>query len=180
MKDLKYIIVFLLVGSLAAAGTITVWGNSDVLTASALNANFAHIHNTMVGGHGPRLVDGDVASGASIATTKLAGAAKIAKCWGTWSCSPSVCTALDSSNATLTYSAVGIYSLSCPGMTWPAVVVATTRANVGGKIICETSGGTVGASAVAMFCNKLVSAGAGADVTGTAIDGVYSFAVFDN
>ena len=64
---------------IAVAGSIKVWNSGDFVLASDLNANFAHIHNTMVGGHGARLVDSDVSANANIATTKLAGAALVAK-----------------------------------------------------------------------------------------------------
>jgi len=70
------------------AGSIKVWSNGQTLTATDINGNFAHIHGLMVGGHGPRLVDGDVASNAAIATSKLAGKAGIAVAWGRLSGSP--------------------------------------------------------------------------------------------
>ena len=63
------------------AGSIKVWSNGQTLTATDINGNFAHIHGLMVGGHGPRLVDGDVAANAAIATSKLAGSAGIANSW---------------------------------------------------------------------------------------------------
>lgn len=56
----------------AIASSIHTWSSGDVLDASDLNANFAHIHNLMVGGHGARLVNADVSSSAAIAHTKLA------------------------------------------------------------------------------------------------------------
>ena len=56
----------------ALAGPIKVWSNGDYVLSSDLNANFQHIHDTMVGGHGPRLTNADVAPNAGIALSKLA------------------------------------------------------------------------------------------------------------
>ena len=50
----------------AEASSIKVWTFNEVLKASDLNNNFAHIHNTMVGGHGARLVAADVATSLSV------------------------------------------------------------------------------------------------------------------
>lgn len=46
----------------------TVFTNGQTLTATALNANFAHIHNTLSGG----ISNANIAPNAAIATTKLA------------------------------------------------------------------------------------------------------------
>ena len=53
----------------AQASSIKVWTTNEVLKASDLNTNFAHIHNTMVGGHGARLVASDVATALSVLFT---------------------------------------------------------------------------------------------------------------
>lgn len=71
MKNFKIAAVAVLLAGVALAGSIHVWSTNDVLSASDLNGNFAHIHNLMVGGHGPRLVDADVSGGANIAYTKI-------------------------------------------------------------------------------------------------------------
>jgi hypothetical protein len=54
------------------AGAIKTWQPGEIITTTDLNAALQHIHNKMVGGHGARLVDADVAAGAAIATSKLA------------------------------------------------------------------------------------------------------------
>lgn len=90
-QNLKLAAAFFLSAAIAWAGTIKVWGTNDVLTAADLNANFAHIHNLMVGGHGPRLVNADVASGAAIAYTKVVASPYAPTAWGlidTSSCAP--------------------------------------------------------------------------------------------
>jgi hypothetical protein len=70
----KYIGVaaVLLIALAALAGPIKTWSAGEVIVASDLNANFQHIHNLMVGGHGGRLVNADVAANANIAVSKLA------------------------------------------------------------------------------------------------------------
>jgi hypothetical protein len=56
----------------ALAGPIKTWQAGEVITANDINANFQHIHNLMVGGHGARLVNADVNANANIAHSKLA------------------------------------------------------------------------------------------------------------
>lgn len=67
-------------GGYATAGSIKSWSN-EVITASDLNTNFSHIHDVMVGGHGARLVDGDVSASAAIAHSKLAAPQLVPKAW---------------------------------------------------------------------------------------------------
>lgn len=181
MKNtLKYFAAFLFAAAVAMAGTITVWGSNDVLTASALNANFSHIHNTMVGGHGPRLMDSDVAANANVSYAKIGGGARIAKCWGQWTCAPSTCTRLAGDNATLAYVTPGVYVLTCTGMIWPAAVTFMTQGG-GSNINCVTEPGTAGLNSIGIDCVKLVTgASFGSDVTGTFVNATFSLAVFDN
>ena len=104
------------------ASAIKVW-TAETLRYSDLNANFAHIHNTMVGGHGARLVDSDVASGASIAHSKLATPALLPRMWALVSttCTTSPCTIAASSGplTSITRGATGEY----------VVTMSTARAN---------------------------------------------------
>ena len=81
--------------SVAVGSAIKSWSSGEVLTSSDLNANFAHIHNTMVGGHGARLVNADISSSAAISHTKLASPSLVPKVWATTpsgSCTPGPCT----------------------------------------------------------------------------------------
>lgn len=71
----------LAVAAFAIAGPIKVWGPGETLTSTDLNANFQHIHNLMVGGHGPRLVNADVSANAGISHSKLATPALLPKMW---------------------------------------------------------------------------------------------------
>ena len=56
----RFALIAALMGSVALASTIHVWTSGDKVTAGDLNANFSHIHATMVGGHGQRLVNARV------------------------------------------------------------------------------------------------------------------------
>lgn len=73
-------VVFIL-AAYALAGPIKVWSNGERLTAADLNSNFADIHNSMVGGHGPRLVDADVSGSANISYSKIQNGANIPRAW---------------------------------------------------------------------------------------------------
>lgn len=74
--------LLLLMTGVSFAGTIHTFSNGEVLTADNLNQAFQHIHNTMVGGHGARLVDADVSSSAAIAASKVAGlSGNVPKMW---------------------------------------------------------------------------------------------------
>lgn len=76
----KHIAVAVLVAAaVALAGPIKVWSSGETITAADINANFAHIHNLMVGGHGARLTNADVSATANIALSKLATPTLIAK-----------------------------------------------------------------------------------------------------
>lgn len=65
-----------------SGGAIKTWSQGDTLTASDLNANFQHIHGSMVGGHGARLINADVAASAAIASSKLAAYRLIPRAFG--------------------------------------------------------------------------------------------------
>lgn len=99
------------------AGAIKSWSTGETLTAAQLNANFAHIHSLMVGGHGGRLVDADVSASANIATTKLADGEGIADAFVTVAdaCTASPCTMVNAFNVTsITRSGVGVYTVTLP------------------------------------------------------------------
>jgi hypothetical protein len=117
----KLVLVSVLVACLsglgiASAGSIKVWV-AETLKYSDLNTNFSHIHNSMVGGHGARLVNADVSTSAAIAHSKMATPALIPKAWVAVNgdCTASPCSGVTS----LTRSGTGEY----------VVNLTTTRAN---------------------------------------------------
>lgn len=120
MKNwLKWLVPSLLIGALVYAGTIKTWSNGEVLTASQLNANFQHIHNLMVGGHGARLVDADVSAAAAISTSKLAAYRLMPRTWVTMSfanaacgTAAGACTETSPTGTTIVGNAVGLYTVT--------------------------------------------------------------------
>lgn len=116
MKNFKLALLSTFILSVIAggvmAGSIKVWSNGQTLTASDLNANFAHIHGLMVGGHGPRLVDADVSGSAAIQSSKLSQGAGIADGWAYLSgtCAAGTCTLSNSYGvSSVTWQATGQY-----------------------------------------------------------------------
>lgn len=61
----------MLVASIGVAGSIKSWSAGEPLTAGQLNANFSHIHSSMVGNGHSLLVNADVSGTANIASSKL-------------------------------------------------------------------------------------------------------------
>jgi hypothetical protein len=98
MKRLFFIIA-LVIGSFAGGSALYSF-TTGPLMSGRLNYNLSHIHNTMVGGHGPRLVNTDVALDAGINHTKLKTPQLVPKAWGSISpCTTgasTVCTVRDS------------------------------------------------------------------------------------
>lgn len=92
-KYLPLLAAGIFAAALAFAGPIVTWSSGDTITANDLSANFTHIHATMVGGHGPRLVNSDINASAAISHSKLATPSLVPKVWGiVASCTTSPCT----------------------------------------------------------------------------------------
>lgn len=107
------VLTALIVTGIANAGAIKTW-TTETLRYSDLNSNFQHIHNTMVGGHGARLLDADVSASAAIAHSKLATPALVPKVWASVlsDCSASPCTVSASSGvSSITRSGTGEYDV---------------------------------------------------------------------
>lgn len=116
MKKRIVVAAVSLVALVALAGPIKTWSAGEVITANDLNANFQHIHNLMVGGHGARLVNGDVSASAAISHSKLATPALIPKAMGGiyTPCDGGTCTWNVNSGftSTITRGSIGQYTLS--------------------------------------------------------------------
>lgn len=134
----KYLPLFaagLFAAALAFAGPVTTWASGDVITASAISANFTHIHATMVGGHGPRLMNSDVNASAAISHSKLATPALLPKVWGTINAysDAGISVAASSGVSSATYSGAGQYTVN----------LSTTRSNaVYGVVVSAQTGGS--------------------------------------
>ncbi len=97
------------------ASTIHTFSNGEAITAANLNSVFQHIHNTMVGGHGARLVDADVNALAGIKFSKLETPALVPKAWGLVkaTCTATPCTVAASSGiSSITRTSKGLYAVN--------------------------------------------------------------------
>jgi hypothetical protein len=156
------------------AGAIHTWAAGDQLNSADLNANFQHIHNNMVGGHGARLVDADVSASAAIASSKLAAYRYVPVAWanmGVGACTSGTCS-IDSS--------AGVTSIAKTGTGVYRVTMSTTRTNVhyapvvgsAFEVPCSLSAhGAMTATTFDVYCY---------DYAGSSLDAAFSFVVFDN
>lgn len=117
------ILAVLVAAAFTMAGPIHTWTTGEVITSSDLNANFSHIHNTMVGGHGPRLMNSDVSSGAAISHSKLATPALIPKVWAQVDCTTV-------SNTCSLTSGSGVSSVTWNSAGSTTITFSAARANV--------------------------------------------------
>lgn len=160
----------------ALASSIKSWSGGDVLTSADLNANFSHIHNTMVGGHGARLVNADVSASAAIAHSKLATPALVPKAFAyvtngsDAACTTGTCTLESSSGVTsVVWNSTGVYTATIP---------ARTDANYGVLVsahgtdkYCTT--GTFSTTAFVVDCRSYAT-------TGGVVDAAFTVMLMDN
>jgi len=167
-------LVVVFAATYANATSIYSWSSGEVLTSSRLNANFAHIHNSMVGGHGARLVDSDVSATAAISSSKLAARYLIPTAWakvgaGSSACTSGTCTLDDSSGVTsVVHSSTGTYTVTLPAQsdsTYSIIVSATTADRV-------CTGLAASATSAQVVCRTVASSPGNQD-------SVFSFIVFD-
>lgn len=160
---------FLVLGITAAiAGAIKTWAPGDTLTAGDLNATFQHIHNSMVGGHGARLVDSDVSASAAISHSKMATPGLLPRAWGIWktACvSPGPCaTTVDIGISDAVFNATGDYCVRLDvGRTDANFAVFVTPFAAGGAdTACATYSHSTGTT-FGSFCFKCFTAGVAAN-----------------
>lgn len=193
-KHLPALLFTLLVSGVLLAGPIKTWSTGDVLTSQDLNANFQHLHGAMVGGHGARLVDADIASGAAISISKLAQKQLLPKCWGvidqvtdggsdSWICSSATCVVDQASyNVTsVTRTGTGLYTVTCPSVTQATSIIqvqdtrlSQTAAN--GKLAkCVMYGGSPDPGGTNVACyNQMYDGGSSYSLT----DSAFGFVVY--
>lgn len=160
----------LLFGVAAVAGPIKTWASGEYITSSDLNANFSHIHNTMVGGHGPKLLNSDVSGSAAIAHSKLATPPLLPKAWISLAaaCTAGTCVNVDLAVVTsATFVSAGVYTVNFPtrgSSSYGTLVTAfgnslincgvTARTATTATVTCVT--GTTGAVTNAAFTFMLL------------------------
>lgn len=173
-KYIPHALFLLLVAGVAFGGAIKTWATGEVLRAADLNSNFAHIHNTMVGGHGARLVDSDVSASAAISHSKLATPMLVPRAMGTVetaggnSCTASPCAVIESTGITsVTRSGAGVYSVTIPARADADFVVLITPARSQDRV-CSFVSNTTSNFGVNCF-----------DTAGAAADARFNIVLFD-
>jgi hypothetical protein len=166
-------LVVVFAATYANATSIYSWSSGEVLTSAQLNSNFAHIHNSMVGGHGARLVDSDVSASAAISSSKLAARYLIPTAWakvgaGVTACSAGTCTLDDSGGSpSVAFVSTGVYTITLQAQsdtTYAVVLSSQTTDVVCVSVINSTTSVTV-------TCRDVE--------TPAVTDAVFSFIVFD-
>lgn len=163
--------------ALATAGGIKTWNSGDTLDASDINANFQHIHNAMVGGHGARLTNSDVSSSANIGYTKIQNGRGIARAWadveGTCSGVPPIaCTVDESLNITsITKTATGQYT-AVLGYTATDNVYLAIAHSFSSTVLCWAQSAST--TQVTIVCSDYDAA-----IGPTATDAAFGIVVYD-
>lgn len=170
--------VLMLLGALSFAGAIKTWSSGDPISIADINANFQHIHNNMVGGHGARLVDADVSASAAISYTKVQNGRGIARAMGAsnGTCTTGTCTMVDTLNVTsVTWNSAGNYTVTLN-------YTATDNA-----MIAACSTGSKASTVAAITLCQIVATGTTTlnvltwdPRTNTATNSPFTFVVFDN
>lgn len=137
-KYLPLLAAGIFAAALAFAGPIVTWSSGDTITANDLSANFTHIHATMVGAHGPRLVNSDVSATAAISHSKLATPSLIPKAWGTINAysDGGISVAASSGVSSAAYSGTGQYTVNLSTARSNAVYGVVVSAQTGGSGHC--------------------------------------------
>ncbi len=182
--------VALLVGA-AIAGPIKVWSSGDVVLSTDLNANFQHIHDTMVGAHGARLVNGDISGAAAISHTKMATPALIPKSFAIISGSSSTIVAPSAGNIFTVVNkgisitpgrlAAGRYSIvfpARPNANYAASITTYADNNALFTTDCRfDSISSMSTTTIFVRCTKVTWSGAGPAATATIADVDTAFTV---
>lgn len=161
---------------LVESGAIKTWATGETLGSADLNANFQHIHNNMVGGHGARLLDADVSTTANIASSKLAAYRLIPIAWAgsPTTCAGSPCTIVNSSRVTsITRAGAGSYRVNLSPVLTDLNFVMAVSGNTGaqGRICYYVSAGSTTAQLI-FVCNN--------DFVGTTVDASFSLVIYDD
>lgn len=159
-----------------AGGAIKTWDTTSKITANDLNANFQHIHNNMVGGHGARLIDADVNASANIASSKLAAYRLIPVAWAgsPTTCAVATCTIVSSSRVTsITRSGAGSYRVNISPVLTDLNFSMAVSGNTGasGRICYYISAGSTTAQLIFVCSN---------DFVGTLVDASFSLVIYDD
>lgn len=166
------IAVCIILASVVAASSIKTWSSGETLQYSDLNANFSHIHGTMVGGHGARLVNSDVSTSAAIAHTKMATPSLLPKAIGYTSttCTTGTCAMALSAGLgyTIAFTSTGVYTLTWSSARPNNVYMGVANSTLGTGGWCSVD--SIGTTTCIIRCQNL---------SGVA-NSNFSFAIFDD
>lgn len=173
MKKEGLFVIGIAIAFAAYAGGIKVWNGSEAVVYTGLNSNFAHIHNTMVGGHGARLVNADVSTSAAIAHSKMATPALLPKAWAAVdaSCSSSPCTVAEGSGVTsIARTGQGVYTVTLSYTPTNSKFAVMVTADSSLKLYCKSINHATAAPHTEITCY---------DETGAVQDTGFQFVVMD-
>jgi len=139
------------------AGSIKTWSSAETLTASDLNANFAHVHAQSEA----EIVNADVSSSAAISHEKLATPALLPKAWALvkTTCSGDPCTITESSGiSAVNWSATGSYTatLSYGNSDADVGVLITALRGSATNVFCQVT--DITGSVITFVCSSDASA----------------------
>lgn len=190
MKNRLLLIVAVLLANLAIGSSLYSL-TTGPLKASYLNYNFDHLHNSMVGGHGGRLVNADVNTDAGISHHKLKDPQLVPKAWVSIdSCTTTAsasCTIADNSGVTsVTADSSGNNGIYLVTLTRPP-----RRDNISGSVsvapIATAWGAATGTNAIVcralyfpnLYTESTVEVRCWNQRTGTLTDWAFDLVVFE-
>ena len=170
----KYKWGLLVAAALFMAGPVKVWDSGESITSADLNATISHLHANLGHGHGPVIVNADVATSAAISHSKLATPALVPKAWAsiTTACAtPATCTLVDSSVATGVVGTAnpGEYTVSFPTRGDANYGTVVNAFSATADVACHTS--AQAATTATVICIT--------PSTGAAVDAAFTFMLLD-
>lgn len=163
------IAAIVVVAGAAIGSTVKTWSTGEVINSTDLNGSFSHIHSTMVGGHGARLINSDVSAAAAIAHSKLATPGLLPRAWAIWKtacatgttpCAPTI----DVGVSDVVWNATGDYAVRLdvgrPNTSY--IILVTAYSAAGADTVCGTYSHGTGTT-LGSFGVKCYTAGAAAD-----------------
>ena len=169
---------------MASAGSLKTWSTGEYITATDLNANLAHLHNSVGHGHGAVIVNADVSTSAAIAHSKLASPSLVPRAFV--NIYGGACTSGTCSTTTRT----GVTSVVNTGTAGTYTVTLSTTQNTAYYAVLITASGQVAATGtdggtVFTHCESTAQTTTTITVkcrnsaTGALIDSAFSLAVLD-
>lgn len=159
---------------LAYAAHLHTFSSNEALTASKLNANFAHLEASAARNHGAVIVNADISANAAIAHSKLQVPGLMPKAWAVVNnCTTATCTVPEASSriSGVTRSAAGTYTVSfSPALGDVDYAVSLTHMSGTAGRFCSVT--TYGTTSFGVLCYNVPGA--------ALVDSGFGFVVMDN